>query len=325
MRKLINILGVTALILSLVSCQKHEFAFVAHDVPDTYAQFQLHTFVPIANVAANYITRVEFNDKLFSKDNFAPYNGLPSGAVGKFFAVPSGSVNIKLYMIRRYRLDQYTGADRLRRDTVTSGGVDYVNVDSLVFDKSVTLAAKRYNVFVTNYNSDPIVVEHPDPYLKGIANVDTLSYFCFGNFLFGNDGVTPVGTMRLMLRSRLKDTTWNPDGTYIADYTYEKIGEDIPFGTLSPWIWLPVRRAKNSDGSYSVANQGYETRYFKIMIVNSDNTLSDLPYWISTSSQGTYTDYWSWYIGRRYIWFLGGLSATTRSNQIFSGTRWTLL
>lgn len=287
MKKILNLLGLLFLVFAMASCEKHEITYPCNDVEEGSALLQLHYVAPVAAKASNYINKVEINDNLVTLNNLAPYNFIPSGTVGIFYAVKAGTVNIKFYQGAK---DSYT----------------------LVYDHSVNLAAnKRYNVFVHNLDKDPIVVEHPDPYEKGTPWVDTLSYFLFANFYHAEDGVTPVGKLQLKLRS----VDVNP---VTEEYDYENIGNPINFGEFTDWIWLPIKKAVK-------ISSGYQTRYFKVMVVHDDGTETDLPYVNSASKPAVWTDYWSWYVGRRYLWVLGGKYDPVRKNQIVSSKRFTLL
>src|SRR5512139_4037200 len=82
-----------------VSCEKHVIDYDATPIGDV-AEFQLHYMNPVAAVATNNITRVEVNGKMVANAT-APlntYNAIPSGSVGKFYAVNPGNVNLKLYL-----------------------------------------------------------------------------------------------------------------------------------------------------------------------------------------------------------------------------------
>ncbi|MFZ0471085.1 MAG: hypothetical protein WAL94_00590, partial [Bacteroidales bacterium] len=117
--KIIKYLSLVLAVALTVSCEKNVIEYNTTPITDV-AEFQLHYFVPVNAVAANNINRVEVNGKMISniKAPLATYNAIPSGAVGRFYTVNPGNVNLKLYMTAK--LDP--------------------KGDSLVYDQSLTLA-----------------------------------------------------------------------------------------------------------------------------------------------------------------------------------------
>ena len=139
-----------ALMLMLVSCDKHEMKFVDNYEVVDMAEFQLHYFEPIANTATYYIDSVFVNGVLYSSVNgsgqLLPYNGVPGGGVGKFFSVNPGDVNFKFY-----------------------------RKGNIVYDQNVTLTKGKQNVIVHDMNMAPIVIDNGYPYQhsSGTPNVAT--------------------------------------------------------------------------------------------------------------------------------------------------------
>jgi len=106
--KIIKYLSLVVAVTLVTSCEKHEVEFLATPI-DNMAELQLHYMNPVTAVAANNIMRVELNGKLVANEK-APlntYNTVPSGAVGRFYAVNPGNVNIKLYL-KTHRCPQRT-------------------------------------------------------------------------------------------------------------------------------------------------------------------------------------------------------------------------
>ena len=159
-----------ALMLMVVSCDKHEILY--DTMPAAEAEFQLHYFEPINNDAANYIDSVFVNGKLLSSMNGSgtlyPYNAIPSGATGRFFAVNAGETEFVFYR----------------------GGKE-------VYRQTAVLNKGKQNVFVHDLAKAPIVVDNGYPYqhISGTPsvatwNTDSLATIKFVNLLY-EDATTP--------------------------------------------------------------------------------------------------------------------------------------
>jgi hypothetical protein len=83
--KIVKYLGLVLIISAAISCTKHEVVYNADTITGT-AEFQLHYYNPVTTAAANNINRVEVNGQLYAnvKAPLTTYNGVPSGAVGRF-------------------------------------------------------------------------------------------------------------------------------------------------------------------------------------------------------------------------------------------------
>jgi hypothetical protein len=163
--KIMKYLSLILAVVLMVSCEKHEIVYDAEPVADM-AEFQLHYYVPVTAVAANNITKVEVNSKLFANTRapLATYNVIPSGAVGRFYAVNPGPVQIKMYQ----------GAE----------------MTTLVYDKTVTLTSGKQNVVVHDFAQAPIVFDNGYPYVANVTTItDSIAWVKFYNFLYESAGV----------------------------------------------------------------------------------------------------------------------------------------
>jgi len=143
--KIIKYLSLVLAVFLTISCEKHEVEFLATPI-DNMAEFQLHYMNPVTAIAANNIMRVEVNGKLVANER-APlntYNAVPSGAVGRFYAVAPGNVNLKLY----YKTKLLPATD------------------SLVYDQNVTLTTGKQNVFVHDFAQPAKVFDNGFPYIR---------------------------------------------------------------------------------------------------------------------------------------------------------------
>jgi hypothetical protein len=152
--------------LTILSCTKHEILFDTTDVDSSMAEFQFHYFAPVINNAANYIDSVFVNGVLYSSvkgsGQLIPYNGVPGGATGRFFAVKSGNVKFTLYR----------GAN-------------------IVYDYTVDLKPGKQNIFVYDFTKAPIVFDNGYPYIdknRGATisgwDTDSICTVRFYNFLY---------------------------------------------------------------------------------------------------------------------------------------------
>jgi hypothetical protein len=215
--KIIKYLSLIVAVALAVSCEKHEIVYDAEPTSGM-AEFQLHYYVPVTSAAANNITKVEINGKLYA-NNKAPlntYNVIPSGTTGRFYAVNPGNVNIKMYQ----------GAD----------------MATLVYDQSVNMAAGKQNVMVHSFTAVPFVFDNGYPYEGNLTEItDSTCWIKFYNMLYENNASTPT-TLRLQYQ-------------YIDYRTNQpvNIGGPVSFGESTGWSPVTVVKDNNvSAGSRSM-------------------------------------------------------------------------
>lgn len=210
--KILKYLSLVFVVAMIVSCEKHEFEYETTPVIDM-AEFQLHYMVPVTAVAANNITKVEINNKLYanSKAPLTTYNAIPSGTVARFYTVNPGNVNIKLYQ---------------------------GTAETLVYDKNVTLTKGKQNIFVHDFAQQPVIFNNGYPYTSNITmDTDSTCWLKFYNFLYETAGVPT--DLRLQYQ-------------YIDHRTNEaiNIGQPIAFGETTGWQSVKVIKTDfNSAGS----------------------------------------------------------------------------
>jgi len=297
MKKLSFIISLLVAV-SLVSCEKHEILYDTHDLSEQSAEFQLHYFEPITNAASNYIDSVFVNGTLYSSVNgsgqLATYNGVPGGATGRFFAVAPGSVKFTFY--RGYTEDA---------DGTKHGIVVYENV--------ATLQKGKQNVFVTDLNEAPIVIQNDYPYAEKIIrdkptaatyNTDSIATGKIVNVLFESPGVPCTQKIQCQWRNDEKDA----DGNYI----WHDMGGPIGFGEATPLCGFIVHKT-------AFNSSGYQTLYWRFL--KEDGTT--FTYTNASGNPVAFTDYWTTYIGRSYLYMLGG-NRGQKTNRM-TMYRWTAL
>lgn len=239
------------LALSLVfSCDKHEIMYNTDDVDANTAEFQLHYFEPVNNVAANYIDSVFVNDVLYSSVNgsgqLLPYNGVPGGGVGRFFAVKAGQVNFKFY----------------RKGKV-------------VYNETVTLNSGKQNVFVHNLSKAPVVLDNQSPYndithATGTVdtwNTDSIATVKFCNFLY-EDATTPY---QGKIQYQYEDTRTKE---------WKNLGKPVGFGEATDRITIRVvKTVFNSSGycrvNYRILDESGEV----LQVMNSNGKMVNFSDW----------------------------------------------
>jgi len=245
------------------SCDKNEVEYNTESISDM-AEFQLHYFVPVTATTTNNIYKVVVDgDTIANKTApLTTYNAIPNGSVGRFYTVKPGKINIKLYMSAAL---------------------------TLVYDKDVTLNVGKQNIFVYDFNKDPIIFDNGYPYQANLTeNTDSTCYVKFYNFLYETTGAT--STLKLQYQYADPRT-----GALV------NIGKPVSFGETTGW--QPVKIVKSLFNSSGYCNISY-----KIKVVNADGSIGDdLMLWNSNKKYVAYTATVSEYIGRRYHHILGGM------------------
>lgn len=290
--KILKYITIPALLLAMVSCDKHEILFNTMEAPD--AEFQLHYFEPVANQASNYIDSVFVNDVLYSSVNgqgqLLPYNGVPGGATGRFFAIAPGETNFKFY----------------RKGAV-------------VYNQTVTLNSGKQNVFVHDLNEAPVVVDNQYPYWDPSTtaanaetfNTDSVAKVMFCNFIYENDG---NGNL-IPYPGKLQYQWMDPRSTS-SDPVWHNVGEPVSFGEVTERTVIKVVKSVfNSSGYCRIDYRILDENGNVLRMVNS------------SGNEVNYSDWWNAYIGRSYMHILGGIrNADVNAGQPTIAVRvWTSL
>lgn len=259
-------------VLGMTSCEKHEIEYIATPVGENDAEIQLHYFVPLTATASNYIYKVEIAGTAYENNGasmISTYNVIPSGTVGKFYTVPSGNVNIKLYK----------GKDQ-----------------QLVYDKNVTLGKGKQNVFVYDFDKEPIVFDNGYPYQTNVTgDTDKTCWVKFYNFMYEDE------------------TTYTPlKLQYQYQYTMEdgnksewlNVGEPVAFGETTGWQPITVIKSVfNSSGSARID--------YRILVQDATGAYTEVMQKFNGKKYVNYSDYWNGFIGRRYHHVMSGMRTQT--------------
>ena len=260
--------------VTMGSCDKKEVSYMAEPVDESaMAYVQVGYYAPVTAGAANYMYFIDINGVEYGNDGatfLATFNTVPSGGTNRYYAVPAGSMNLKLH----------------KRESDGSGGYNY----PVVYDQNVNIeAGKRYCIYVHDLNKAPIPIEMtPAPEFGKALDTDSLCRVQFVNLLYEADG-TPFADK---IQYGVQD---------IDTKEYHPIGEPVAFGECTPWFYQLVRKSVYNSSGY----QREEVCLYRID-ANTGENLGVLQYTKSNGTEGDFTDYWNWYIGRAYRQIVAG-------------------
>ena len=278
MKHLKNILLLFTLAATIFSCKKNVVEYDTEFV-NGEAEFQLHYFVPLTSGTANNIYKVEINGKLYANETspISTYNAIPSGAVGRFFTTKPGQNNIKLYKS--------------------------TNLD-LVYDQNIELTKGKQNIFVYDFNKPPIVLDAGYPF-NGIVtdSTGTTAWVRFYNFLFETNGVPTSLKLQYQWQYTVDNET-NEKSDWM------NVGEPAAFGESSGWAEVKINKTVEISSSYSRVD--YRMR----MIDAAGNDLGPLQVLNANNKYVDYSDWWTAYVGRRYMHVFSGFRAATPTSAV---------
>ena len=248
--KNISITFIFILAISAFSCTKHQILYDTTEVDAATAEFQFHYFAPVVAAAANYIDSVFVNGVLYSSVNgsgqLIPYNGVPGGATGRFFAVPAGNVNFTLY-----------------------------RGPNIVYNVNTELKPGKQNVFVYDFTKPPIVIDNGYPYRSKNTgatvagwNTDSIATVRFYNFLYENATTPYPGKIQYQYQHyRTKEWT--------------NLGAPVGFGEATERVEiLIVKSVFNSSGYQRVDYRILDETGAVLRLMNSNNVMTNYSdYW----------------------------------------------
>ena len=249
------------------SCDKKEVSYMVEPVDESAkAYVQVGYYAPVTAGAANYMYFIDLNGVEYGNAGatfLATFNTVPSGGTNRYYAVDAGTVNLKLH----------------QRVSDGNGGYNY----PVVYDQNVTVeAGKRYILYVHDLDKAPIPIETTAaPEFSPSLDTDSLCRVQFVNLLYEADGTPYTGLVQYGVQN-------------LDTQEYEPIGQPIPFGEVTPWFTVNIRKTVFN-------SSGYQRREVCLFAVdNSGNVTGKLQYTKSNGTMGDFTDYWTWYIGRAY-------------------------
>lgn len=201
--KHIKYLTLLLLIGILAACSDKEVSYPMEPVDESQKAFvQINYNVPLTNVAANRIYKIQLNDQVYENRGAALMNPYGQYPAVRFFTVDAGEVNVKLFD----------------------------NKDSVVYEGNVKLnAGIHYNLFIHNTQESPISIDRTD--IPTFAGADSTVATCnlkFYNFLYEADGTPSTDKIQVVLKNRNTDEYDQP------------IGQAIGFGECSDWMSIDL-------------------------------------------------------------------------------------
>ncbi len=274
--KIMKYISLALAVVLTVSCEKNVIEYNTTPLADM-AEFQLHYYAPVTAVTANNINRVEVNGKMISniKAPLATYNVIPSGAVGRFYTVSPGNVNLKLYMTAK--LDP--------------------KGDSLVYDQGVSLVQGKQNIFVHAFDQPPVIFDNGFPYIKReTVTTDSTAWIKFYNFLYETAGVPTDKKIQYQ----------------IIDYRTSapvNVGPPVAFGETTGWVAVTVVKTAVVDPG----SRTYTFKMLEVDanggIIGPLKIMNTSGVFVDYSATATL------FIGRRYHHTMAGLRAVKAPNS----------
>jgi len=274
--KIMKYISLVLAVALTISCEKNVIEYNTTPITDM-AEFQLHYYVPVTAVTANNINRVEVNGKMISnvKAPLATYNVIPSGAVGRFYAVSPGNVNLKLYMTAKLE----------------------PKGDSLVYDQSVTLTKGKQNIFVHAFDQAPVLFDNGFPYIKReTVTTDSTAWIKFYNFLYETAGVPTDKIIQYQIIDARTSAPVN-------------VGAPVAFGEATDWV--PVTVVKTD--IVSAGSRLYTFKMQEVDA--SGTVIGPLKIMNTSGAYVDYSATATLFIGRRYHHTMAGFRAVKAPNS----------
>jgi hypothetical protein len=198
-------------------------------------------------------------------------------------AIPSGSAG-RFYVVApgTVNIKMFQGTD----------------MDQLVYDQNTTLTVRKQNVFVHDFNQPPVVLDNYYPYVRNVtAETDSITWVNFYNFLYETPGVPT--DLRLQYQ-------------YVSHRTGElvNIGEPVAFGESTGWQQVLLIKT-------DLVSSGSRREDYRIKVIDNGGVeVGDLQVMKSNGTFGSYSDYWTGYIGRRVHHIFCGCRAASPTSAV---------
>lgn len=270
--------------LFAVSCEKHEIEY--DTVIADGAFVQIHYFVPLKAATANNIYKLEIGDNTYVNNSAAvisTYGTTPGGTTARWYNV-TPNASVPIKL--------YMGSDM-----------------NLVYNNVIPALKKgvKYNIFIHDFDKEPLVIEHGEYDYNTTEDSDEACWIKFINLVYETGEGDPTD---LRIQYQFQYTTDVDAGTKSE---WLDMGEPVAFGEDTGWIEMPVKKSVfNSSGYARIDYRALNAATGEILqYMNSKGTMTN------------YSDYWTGYIGRRYLHIMAGTrTATTRALAV---SQWAAL
>ena len=267
--KFLKYISICLLAVLFASCDKKDIEFPMEDVSNQ-AQIQVAYMCPKKAETANYIYTVVINGVEYCNNGssfLATYNYVPSGAVGLFYTVNPGDVNIRF---------------------LNKNGEEVYNTNINVASGS------KQMVVVYDFAQAPAIVPFKEPLkFPGVADTGNKCSVRLYNFLFESEGVPMTDKIQLGLQNT-------------ETKEYAPVGEPVAFGQASDFIAIDIDKMGPGGSGYNdYGYQRRDICIYRIGADGENKGV--IQYTKSTGATAGFTDWWTWYIGRGYMEFMRGV------------------
>ena len=320
--KIAKYIACALMLVAAVACQKHQIIYDTTKIADLgkTAEFQLHFFVPQTTAASQNVDSVFVNGVRYASIKgttavtFSAMNGIPSTA-GRFYVVAPGKVNIVLWR----------------------GGEE-------IYNQTTTLKEGKVNIFIYDYEKEPIVLDNEYPYFNATRvldlehfGTDTVSSVRFINLLFEEKGKPYEGKLQYQYRQyNTKDTIdWTIDEKTglpvpVTEYRWVNFGKPVGFGETTGRLLVPVDQINGISASGKL-DQAAQALYYRILVADESKPQSEWEPMMHYAASGdkvmsVYSDYWTATVGRSTNHILCGIrtsNANTADETYSRVVSWT--
>lgn len=272
--------------LAFCGCSKHEITFPTVDVGNNIAEVRVFNYIPntlASNVLFNYGT-INNSPIVTSGYSLAQWGSRPSSS-GVFYKVDAGSVTLNLYK--------------------NAGDTDPA------YTATFNVAAGKTDIYITDFNSAPILVSsgYPLGYGEDVSAVNT--YVRFLNLLCETSGVPYTGKLQYQWALITKDLS----GTAANVSSWANVGGPVAYGEVTDWATINISDFMSFLGHPITAIDPGQCYVYYRIVDESGNVIK------VANSKGVmldYFDYWSAYAGRHCTHIEKGIR-TSKTTGLRSG------
>ena len=280
-----------ASLVALTSCEKHGLGYDCENIDTSEkALVVIWRLIPEAATTANRVYNITIDDQPLWGNNYtymAAKDWMPNQS--RHYILEPGDHNMKWYLLD----------------------------GTCVYDQNFTAIAGMQEIYVTNYNAAPIVIDNNLEYPCDATELTGEAFYVrFVNLQY-EDANFNIPDYKLQY--------WYQDPT---DLEWYPASDPVGFGEASNWYrvhvdqFAPERSKQSGSGSsrFSADNRvghtvtsGTCTIYYKMKRIEADGTESWYTYNRKNGAEASeteYTDYWTAYVGRHEFHMFRGCRVT---------------
>ncbi len=202
--KYLKYITMVLLVAVFAACGDKEVTYMTEPVDEaTTAYVQVYWEVPLANVVANRVYKIQLNDVVYQNNGAAmmnPFGNYPSASY--YYTVPAGEVKIVLYD----------------------------NKDKVLYESTINVVAgQRNNIYVYQLDKAPLVVHRGDiPVFAGSDSTVRKANLRFVNLMFEQSGMPTADKLQVYMQN-----------SETKEYDIP-MGSPVGFGEVSEWMVVPL-------------------------------------------------------------------------------------